>query len=300
MALVNPSLPSPDERIMTSMLPTIFLSAALAAAPTLVLANDETEYHFGFTAGSNVGEVGEKEIQSRLTGRFGKSAGSYNTLSNKLEAEFVPMRDFRLSLGTYFTHHHIAGVPGLDDRQNGEFDGLAFGMKYRLLDRDHGPVGLAIEADPQWRRVDGTSGAPVDQFGGQYSILLDKELVPNRIVSAFNLVYEPEAARSRITGAWSHESTIRLATAIMAQARPNILVGMEARYLRKYEGLAFDRFAGHALYLGPTVSAKLPGGYWLLASWNIQVAGRSVDAPGSLDLTNFERHQVRLKFGFNY
>jgi hypothetical protein len=173
-------------------------------------------------------------------------------------------------------------------------------MKYRLLDRDRGLVGLAIEADPQWRRVEGTSGAPVDQMGGQYSILLDKELVPNRVVSAFNLVYEPEASRSRITGAWSHESTIRFASAIMAQARPDILIGMEARYLRTYEGLAFDHFAGHALYLGPTVSAKLPGDCWLLAAWNIQIAGRSVGEPGSLDLTNFERHQVRLKFGFNY
>ena len=285
---------------MAKMLPTVSVAAAFAAVPTFVLADDDTEYHFGFTTGTSVGEVGEKEIQSRLTGRFGKSAGDYNVLSNKLEAEYVPMRDVRLSLGTYVTQHRVAGVPGLDDRRSAAFDGLAFGLKYRLLDRDHGPFGLAIEAEPQWRRVDGTSGTPVDQIGGQYSLLLDKELVPNRIVSAFNLVYEPEASRSRITGGWSHESTVRAATAIMAQAGPDFFVGMEARYLRKYEGLALDRFAGHALYLGPTVSAKLPGGYWLLAAWNIQVAGRSVGEPASLDLTNFERHQVRIKLGFNY
>ena len=282
------------------MVPTVYLAVALAVVPTLVLADDNTEYHFGFTAGTTVGEVGEKEIQSRLTGRFAKSAGHYDTLSNKLEGEYVPTRDFRLSLGAYVTHHHIAGVPGLDDRRNGAFDGLAFGMKIRLLDRKHGPVGLAIEAEPQWRRVDEASGAPVDQIGGQYSILLDKELVPNRVVSAFNLAYEPEASRSRITGAWSHGSTTGIATAIMAQARPDFFIGAEARYLRKYGGLAFDAFAGHALRLGPTVSVKFPGGYWLLAAWNIQVVGRSVGEPGSLDLTNFERHQVRLKFGFNY
>jgi hypothetical protein len=285
---------------MTTTLLTVSLATALAAVPTVVLADVGTEYHFGFTAGTSVGEVGEKEIQSRLTGRFSRSTGHYNTLSNKLEAEYVAMRDFRLSLGTYVTHHRIASVPGLDDRRSGAFDGFAFGLKYQLLDRDRAPVGLAIEAEPQWRRVDETSGAPVDQIGGQYAVLLDKELVPNRIVAAFNLVYEPEASRSRITGAWSHESTLRVATAIMAQARPDISFGMEARALRKYEGLALDRFAGHALYLGPTVSVRLPGGYWLLAAWNIQVAGRSVDEPGSLDLTNFERHHVRLKFGFNY
>lgn len=281
-------------------LPTVSLAAALAAVPTFILANDDTEYHFGFTAATSIGEVGEKEIQSRLSGRFGKSAGHYNALSSKLEAEYVPMPDFRFSLGTYVTHHRIAGVPGLDDHRSGAFDGLAFGLKYRLLDRDHGPIGLAIEAEPQWRRLDETSGARVNQIGSQYSILLDKELVPNRIVSVFNLVYEPEASRSRITGAWSHESTFRVAAAIMAQARPDIFFGMEARYLRKYEGLALGSLAGQALYLGPTLSAKLPGGYWLLAAWNIQVAGRSVDEPGLLDLKNFERHQVRLKVGFNY
>jgi len=274
--------------------------AALAAAPAVALADDETEYHFGFTTGTSVGEIGEKEIQSRLTGRFGKSAGHYSMLSNKLEAEYVPLRDFRLSLAAYVTQHRIAGIPGLDDRRSGAFDGLAFGLKYRLIDRNHGPFGLAIEAEPQWRRVDGTSGAPVDQIGGQYSLLLDKELVPNRIISAFNLVYEPEVSRSRLDGTWSHESTVRVAAAIMAQAQPHVSYGLETRYLRKYEGLALDRFAGHALYVGPTVSAKLPGGYWLLAAWSVQVAGRSVGGQGPLDLTNFERHQVRLKLGFNY
>ena len=274
--------------------------AALAAAPAVALADDETEYHFGFTTGTSVGEIGEKEIQSRLTGRFGKGAGDYNVLSNKLEAEYVPLRDFRLSLAGYVTQHRIAGIPGLDDRRSGAFDGLAFGLKYRLLDRDHGPFGLAIEAEPQWRRVDGTSGTPVDQIGGQYSLLLDKELVSNRIISAFNLVYEPEVSRSRLDGTWSHESTVRVAAAIMAQAQPHVSYGLETRYLRKYEGLSLDRFAGHALYVGPTVSATLPRGYWLLAAWSVQVAGRSVGGQGPLDLTNFERHQVRLKLGFNY
>jgi hypothetical protein len=274
--------------------------AALAAAPAVALADDETEYHFGFTTGTSVGEIGEKEIQSRLTGRFGKSAGHYSMLSNKLEAEYVPLRDFRLSLAGYVTQHRIAGIPGLDDRRSAAFDGLAFGLKYRLIDREHGPFGIAIEAEPQWRRVDGTSGAPVDQIGGQYSLLLDKELVSNRIISAFNLVYEPEVSRSRLEGTWSHESTVRVAAAIMAQAQPHVSYGLETRYLRKYEGLALDRFAGHALYVGPTVSATLPRGYWLLAAWSVQVAGRSVGGQGPLDLTNFERHQVRLKLGFNY
>jgi hypothetical protein len=282
-------------------MPRVFgLVIALVAAPALADSNDQTEYHFGFIAGAAVGEVGEREVQSRITGRLGKRAGTFNLLSHKLEAEFVPVQNFRLSLGSYLTHHHIAGVPGLDDRRSGRFGGVSVGLKYQLLDRAQAPFGLAIEAEPQWRRVDGASGTPIDEFGGQYWLMVDKELVPNRVLGVLNVVYEPEASRSRITGAWSHESTIRFAGAILAEAVPNFFLGAEGRYLRTYEGLGFDRFAGHALYLGPTVSAKLPGGYWLLATWNFQVAGRSVEEPAALDLRNFERHQFRLKFGFNY
>ena len=267
--------------------------------PAVTYADDDTEYHFGFTTGTNIGDLGEKEIESRLEGRFGKRAGSYSALSKKVEAEFVPWRDFRFSVGASVAYHDIVGVPNLNDRNRGAFNGISLGFRYRLLDREHAPFGLAIEAEPQWARVDGTSGAPVDQYGSQLSVLVDKELIPNRIVSVLNLVYEPEAARSRIGGAWSRKSTFRVAAALMVQPQPNIFLGAEARYLRKYDGLAFDTFEGHALYLGPTVSAKL-GRYWLLAAWNMQVAGQSVEEPGQLDLKNVDRHQLRFKFGFSY
>ena len=282
------------------MLPKLALMGVLAGllVPTATCADDDIEYHFGFTTSTNIGDVGEKEIESRLESRFGKRAGSYSALSSKVEAEFAPWRYFRFSVGTSVAYHDIVGVPGLDDHNRGAFNGVSLGFRYRLLDRKHAPFGLAIEAEPQWSRVDGTSGAPVDQYGTQLSVLIDREL-PNRFISVFNLVYEPEASRSRITGAWSRESTFRLAAAIMAQPQPNFFVGAEARYLRKYEGLALDSFEGHALFLGPTVSAKL-GRYWLLAAWSMQVAGRSVEEPGRLDLKNFERHQVRFKFGFSY
>jgi hypothetical protein len=38
----------------------------------------------------------------------------------------------------------------------------------------------------------------------------------------------------------------------------------------------------------------------MTAAWSAQVAGRAVNVPGSLDLVNFERHQVRFLFGMNF
>src|ERR1700733_7927705 len=54
----------------------------LAIPPTGArTATIDTEHLFGFTIGSDVGEVGEREIESSATGRFGKQTGTYNAAS---------------------------------------------------------------------------------------------------------------------------------------------------------------------------------------------------------------------------
>ena len=56
-----------------------------------------------------------------------------------------------------------------------------------------------------------------------------------------------------------------------------------------------DDFAGQALYVGPTFYIKISDRWSLAGAWNMQIAGRAVDEPGALDLTNFDRHQVKLR-----
>ena len=101
---------------------------------------------------------------------------------------------------------------------------------------------------PTRGRVDEVSGEPVDRYGVDLALVADKELVPNRIVAAFNLLFLPESARSRVTGIWSRQATIGVATALMARIGPDVFVGTEARYLRSYEGLGLDSFAGTRLF----------------------------------------------------
>jgi hypothetical protein len=100
------------------------------------------------------------------------------------------------------------------------------------------------------------------------------------------------------TGEFERESSIGVAAAASWQLRPGLLFGVEARYFRAYEGLALNTFAGEAVFLGPTAFAKLSKCCFIAAAWNIQAWGREQGAAGSLDLVNFERHQVTLKLGF--
>ena len=257
----------------------------------------DTEYLFGFLTGTDIGEVGEREFESTTVGRFGKAAGSYRAGSQVLALEYTPVENLRLEVGAIAGHHRISGVSGLDDVRRTSFQGLSVELRYRLLARERAGLGLAILAEPHWARIDETSGQPVTRYGADLGILIDKELIPNRVVAAFNILYAPEVARSRVTGTWSRDATVGVGTGLMVRVTPGFFVGGEARYLRAYETLGFGDFAGHAVFVGPNVFFKPAAGWRVTATWAMQVAGKAVDQPGPLDLTNFERHQFRMRIG---
>ena len=149
-------------------------------------------------------------------------------------------------------------------------------------------------------RVDETTAEAVRSFGTEFRLAFDRELVPDRIIAAFNLIYEPEWTRLIGTGLMERESTAGAALGLMAQLRPDFLLGGEARYLRKYEGTGLEELAGQALFVGPTAYFQSSKCSRLTASWSVQAWGRPAGATAGLDLVNFERHQARLVVGVNF
>jgi hypothetical protein len=277
------------------------LSLALAFLPAGAGAGTiETEHLFGFTIGSDVGEVGERELEGSATGRFSKRTGTYAAGSGTMSVEFVPMSNLRAEFTALVNSYDVSGVVGFDDQRYAAFGGFSADIRYRLLDRASAPFGFAIGAEPHWGRADDITGEPVSRYGVDFVAAADWEIIPDRIVAAFNLLYQPETMRSKSTGLWSQETTAGAAFAVMAQIRPGIFVGGEARYLRQYDGLGFDNFAGHGFFVGPTAYFKLSERAWMTIAWSAQVAGHATAVAGSLDLINFERQQARLLFGVNF
>ena len=99
---------------------------------------------------------------------------------------------------------------------------------------------------------------------------------------------------------WRHQSDFGISSALSAQVQPGVFFGAEVRYVRSYDGLGLDTFTGQAVFICPTLYARISEQVWISAAWNVQVAGRAADDPGSLDLANFERHQVKCRMGFNF
>src|SRR5436309_13569383 len=94
----------------------------------------DTEHMFAFMIGTDIGNVGEREFQSETTGRFGKNGGRYRAVGQEFELEFVPVRNFRVEVGSTFASHLISGVPGLDDQRRLSWQGGSLDLRYRFLD----------------------------------------------------------------------------------------------------------------------------------------------------------------------
>jgi hypothetical protein len=279
---------------------TAFLAALALASPVGSAIAVDTQFIFGFTMGADVGEAGEKEIEFQSFGRFGKADGSYTAVQQQLRAEYSPVENLRLEIGVPVAIHSIAGVSGLDDRQQVAFNGVTSEVRYRFLNREAHSFGLTIGAEPHWGRVDDISGEAVDNYGSEFSISVDTEFVAGRVFAALNLIYDPEWTSSRITGLATQQSTVGISAAVTAQVRPGIFVGGEARYLRTYDGIGLNGFMGNAFFVGPSMYATLSKDLAISAAWDIQVAGGAVGNPGSPDLTNFERHWVLLRLEYNF
>ena len=117
-------------------------------------------------------------------------------------------------------------------------------------------------------------------------------------------MYEPEAVLAKEfdpdTGQftkWERESNFQALGAISGAVTPNLFVGAEVRYLAKYEGNFLNHLEGRALYVGPTLYARLSPKSTITLAYSWQVAGKATEEPDQkLDLLNFERQQFRVRW----
>jgi hypothetical protein len=273
--------------------------ATLATCQPAHASDVDSEHLFGFTEGADIGKTGEREAETETISRLGKSSGSYAAVTQNDSVKMLPIENFRISANALLAYFGISGVPDLQDRQLATLLGASFETRYMLMDRHRGPFGLTIIAEPRWGRVDATSGESLTSYGGMFTVVADRELIDNRLLGALNALYDAQATRFPIANLWVHDSKIGFSSALSARIAPTLFLGGEIRYLRAYDGLGLDAISGQALFAGPTFYLQIAHGMALSGAWNVQIAGRTATG-GSLDLNHFERHQLKVRFNFNF
>jgi len=245
----------------------------------------DTEHIFGFTEGAYIGEKGEKEIENTAVERFGKSR-RYSFFENETAFRYVFPDNIRLSFGTLLDGYAIQEGAGFPRRTGGGFDGAIGEVRWQPLQRSKSPLDLTLSFSPEWRRIDDATGEEANSYSGQAAILAVAAIDPDKLFVGFNFIYEPGV--TRVSDGWQNESSLEVSLAASYAIAPNLFAGAEVRYL---SGSEQGLFSSHALYIGPSLYAKLSDTLAVKVTWSEQVP----DGPnGRLDLENFERHQALL------
>lgn len=267
-------------------------STSQAAAAT---DDVDSEHIFGFTAGSDIGQKGEVELEVESEGAWGKRAGRYLAATTNSYWKVSVTDHFRISPGFSFGGYKISGVPGLDDIASASVQRAAIDFRYRLWDRQGAPFGFTLFAEPTMSRIDEISGHRAAGYSGTAGAIFDKDIIARRLFGALNFSYGVEKARLPAALGWSSDSSFGVAGALTCQIRTGVLLGAEIRSQHVFEGLALGRRKGHAVFVGPNFSIGLTDTISLSGAWSVQAFGREADSPAALELENFERHQGLLR-----
>lgn len=259
----------------------------------------ETESLFGFVLGSDVDSAGSRGVALETVLGIGRRGGAYRAAGSKLEFSYGVSDTMSVSLGLLGGWRGIRGVPGLTDSNAVRFDGVGTELRWRLLDREEAPVGLTLHIEPSLRFHDEVSGERGQGFGAENKLIIDRAVLPGRLYAALNLIYDIERFRPT-GGAVESASTAGAGAAMTYQVTKGLFLGAETRYLRAYEGLAFGRYRGEAVFAGPSLFWSPSHGMWVSAAVDVQVAGREAGSAATLDLADFSRVQARIKIGMEF
>ena len=261
----------------------------------------ETESLFGFTLGSDIDSEGTTGIALETMAGFGRRDGRYNAANTKLEFSWAAAKNLSVSGSLLGGYWNIANNPNLPDTNAMRFRGIGGEVRFRFMDRKEGPFGLTLHMEPSMTMADEVTGEAGTGYASENKLIMDAELMPDRLWGAMNLIYDVEHFRPWAQGAVAEEGSVGGITgALTARVTETFFLGGEMRYLYAFDGLTFGKQVGRTLYIGPTAYWRISDNAWLSLAWNIQVAGSENNDPRRLDLTNFSRNVVRLKFGWEF
>jgi hypothetical protein len=269
----------------------------------------DTEHLFGFTEGADAGEKGEQEVVIDTVTRISKrrdgpGPSTYRVLDTRFAYQFNPIDKLSIEFSAFGTLRRQRNIVDLDDKSYGTFDGVSMEVKYQFLKgTKEQPLGLALEVRPRFTRILPVEGNGANIFDLESLLQIDVQVVPDKLWYGSNISFEPAAGRQRGGGPGYRSSTFLWSNVLVGRIGENTYFGPEVRYLRGYEGIFLNQLESEALTVGPALHHRFTGKIWLTAAYAGQVWGRDADptlAGRALGLNQFERHNVRVKFGMEF
>jgi len=242
-----------------------------------------TERHFGFSYESSVQSPGSAELQPWTTVRAGRAA-YYSNLGARLGIDFGIAKHlegaflWNLSATSEDVQAPAAAAPAR--LSTTDFQSVSTRFKYKMSDPVADALGCAL-------LVEGSYGPFVAGFEGR--LILDEQL--GSLLLAANLVGGDFGQLDRRS---TFEGMAGASLAAGYFVTPNFVPSLEARS----ETLFDSNLDSSVVYLGPSLSLS-SGRYWATLAVEPQLVALKGASPSrNLDLSQNERLQARLLFGF--
>lgn len=298
----------------------VVCGAALTTAALLTAAHAE-ESQFGYVYTTDLLPKGAKEVEQWATWRHQKVAGKYDEVEGRTEVEYGLTDNLQgalyanyASARAYHNGPDGATTPpeqfadktnvGADQNWHGKrFVGVSGELIYRALSPYTDPIGLAFYFEP----VVGPKFREIES-----KIILQKNFLDDRLVTAFNATYAPEwrlVDSEKKPGAhtWNAETDINYNFAASYRFAPNWSAGMELVNEHEYNSYHLHHETNSGYFTGPSIHY---GGkqYFVTVTALEQLPwatghGSTVDGAvvGHRDYDNdYEKFRLRVKAGFYF
>ena len=276
-----------------------WLVPALAAASLVVQAHEEP---FGYVRGAQAEPKGEWEITQWTTARIGKETGRYLGMDFRTELEYGVTDRLQAAVYLNSNYHFLRDATGssetFDDRNRFGVSGASLELKYQLVSPESAPIGVSLYFEPGYGTIGGVSGERKQEIELESRLILQKNFFKGRLITAFNLVVEPEWERQG--GRWQSELWIEGSLGASWALNDHWRIGAEGRVRSVFGHANLNDAEAVMFHLGPTLFYARDRWY---ASLTVlpQVSGwPDTRGKGGLHLDEAERTEIRFRLGFEF
>src|SRR5262245_39832974 len=221
--------------------------AGIVALLTLPAGADERKFTYSYEPKTL--PKGGLEFEQWATVRTGKEDGDFVRVDFRSELEYG-LTD-RLTTALYLNLEYLdsAGVTGMEDEKEFEFEGVSSEWKYRLTDPT-AAIGLLVY---------GEAGV------GEHEQEIEFKLVAGKDVGdwtfAYNFITELEREEEKEPSGeteWERESEIAHSFGVSYRVASGVNIGVEGLARMPMEG-TFQETESHAYFIGPNVHVATKG-----------------------------------------
>ena len=135
-------------------------------------------------------------------------------------------------------------------------------------------------------------GTAEREYAFPVTLLVDKEVIPEKLFTVLNLIYQPSVLR--LNSKWQHDDSLIVIAGGSYAISPNLFFGAEVRH----ENFAQNgNLNAHALFAGPQLFVRVAKDFTAKIAWAAQIPDV---AAHRLDLMNYQRHQVELQLAYSF